>query len=84
MAAFVAMAVAISVIMTELIRGVCRLAVAAVFHWLLNLAILLPLNFSTGSLTEITALAAGFVVAAVAVRGYARMSPTASARMASS
>ena len=38
-AAFLAMAVAISVILAELTRGVSSLAVAGVFHWLLNLAI---------------------------------------------
>lgn len=72
-ATFVVMAVAISVILAELIRGVSSFAVAGVFHWLLNLAILLLLNFTTGNLTETAALAASFVVAAVVVCGYARL-----------
>jgi hypothetical protein len=35
-----------------------------VFHWLLNLAIVLLLNFAAGDLADVTALAAGFVLAA--------------------
>ena len=67
-AAFLVMTVAISVILAQLTRGVSTLAVAGVFHWLLNLAVLLLINFSNGSLAEVTALAAGFVLAAVALR----------------
>ena len=70
--AFLAMAVAISVILAELTRGVSSLAVAGVFHWLLNLAILLLLNFANGDLTDVTALAAGFVLAAVVLWGCER------------
>jgi membrane protease YdiL (CAAX protease family) len=71
-AAFLAMAVAISVILAELTRGVSSLAVAGVFHWLLNLAILLLLNFANGDLADVTALAAGFVLAAVVLWGCGR------------
>ena len=71
-AAFLAMAVAISVILAELTRGVSSLAVAGVFHWLLNLAILLLLNFANGDLADATALAAGFVLAAVVLWGCER------------
>jgi uncharacterized protein len=67
-AAFLVMAVAISVILAQLTRGVSSLAVAGVFHWLLNLAVLLLINFANGGLAEVTALAAGFVLAAVALR----------------
>jgi hypothetical protein len=66
------MAVAISVILAELTRGVSSLAVAGVFHWLLNLAILLLLNFANGDLADVTALAAGFVLAAVVLWGCGR------------
>jgi membrane protease YdiL (CAAX protease family) len=72
-AAFVVMAIAISVILAELIRGVSSLAVAGVFHWLVNLAVLLLLNFANGDLTDVTALAAGFFVAAVGVWGWVRL-----------
>jgi membrane protease YdiL (CAAX protease family) len=66
-AAFVTMAVAVSVIMGVLVRntGAGSLAVAGVFHWLLNLGILLLLNFENGSLRDMTVLAAVSVVAAV-------------------
>ena len=66
-AVFVTMAV--SVIMGVLVRntGAGSLAVAGVFHWLLNLGILLLLNFENGSLRDMTVLAAVSVVAAVAV-----------------
>lgn len=63
-AVFLVAAVAISVILAGLTRCVSRLAVAGVFHWLLNLAVLLLLNFAGGGLADVTALAAGFVVAA--------------------
>lgn len=72
-AAFVAMAVAISVILAELTRGVSSLAVAGVFHWLLNLAVLLLLNFANGGLADVTALAVGFVLAAVVLWGMQRV-----------
>jgi uncharacterized protein len=71
-AIFVTMAVAISVILAELTRGVSSLAVAGVFHWLLNLAILLLLNFANGDLADVTALAAGFVLAAVVLWSWGR------------
>jgi hypothetical protein len=48
-AAFVAMAVAISVILAQLTHGVSSLAVAGVFHWLLNLAVLLLISFANGA-----------------------------------
>jgi hypothetical protein len=54
---------------------VSSLAVAGVFHWLLNLAILLLLNFANGDLADVTALAAGFVLAAVVLWGCARLRP---------
>jgi membrane protease YdiL (CAAX protease family) len=73
-AAFLVMAVAISVILAQLTRGVSSLAVAGVFHWLLNLAVLLLINFSNGSLADVIALAAGFVLAAVALSAGARYS----------
>ena len=69
---FVAMAMAISVILAELTRGVSSLAVAGVFHWLLNLAVLLLLNFANGGLADVTALAAGFVLAAVVLWSWGR------------
>jgi len=51
-AVFVATAMCLSVIMAEMIRGVSSLAVAGVFHWLLNIGILMPLN--NFNLTEMT------------------------------
>jgi membrane protease YdiL (CAAX protease family) len=72
-AAFMAMAMAISVILAELTRGVSSLAVAGVFHWLLNLAVLLLLNFANGGLADVTALAVGFVLAAVVLWGMQRV-----------
>lgn len=73
LAAFTVMAVAISVIMAELIRGVSGLAVAGIFHWLINLATLLLLNFAAGNLTDVTALAASFSAAALAVCAYPKL-----------
>ena len=52
---------------------VSSLAVAGLFHWLLNLAILLLLNFANGDLADVTVLAVGFVVAAVVLWGCARL-----------
>jgi uncharacterized protein len=72
-AAFLVMAVAISVILAQLTRGVSSLAVAGVFHWLLNLAVLLLLNFANGGLAYVTTLAAGFVLAAVVLCGMQRV-----------
>jgi uncharacterized protein len=74
-AVFLVLAVAISVILAELTRGVSSLAVAGVFHWLVNLAVLLLVNFASGDLADVTALAASFVVAAVVVWGCARLRP---------
>jgi uncharacterized protein len=72
-AAFLVLAVAISVILAVLTRGASSLAVAGVFHWLVNLAVLLLLNFATGSLTDVTVLAVGFVIAAVVLWGCVRL-----------
>jgi membrane protease YdiL (CAAX protease family) len=74
-AVFIVAAIAISVILARLIRGVSSLAVAGVSHWLLNLAILLLLNFANGSLAEVTAMAAGFVVAAIVVWSWPARTP---------
>jgi uncharacterized protein len=74
-AVFVAAAMCLSVIMAEMIRGVSSLAVAGVFHWLLNLGTLMLLNFTNGDLTEMSMWAAVVAVAAVAVRCLAKRSP---------
>jgi uncharacterized protein len=65
---FVLLTVAFSVIMAELTSGVSRLPVAGVFHWLINLATLLFINFANGSLADITILTAGFAAAAILVK----------------
>lgn len=67
-AMFLVLAIAFSVIMAELTRGVSSLPVAGVFHWLINLATLLLLNFAKGNLTDITTLAIGFTTAAILIK----------------
>lgn len=74
-AVFVATAICLSVIMAEMIRGVSSLAVAGVFHWLMNRGILMLLNFANGDLTEMTVFAVSVAVAAVLVRCFAKRSP---------
>ena len=74
-AVFVAAAMGLSVIMAEMIRGVSSLAVAGVFHWLMNLGILMLLTFTNGDLTEMTMWAVCVAVAAVVVRCLAKRSP---------
>ncbi len=69
---FVTMSVAVSLIMAVLVRGTSRrgsLLVAGVFHWLLNLGILILLNFEQGGLRNMLILAASSVVIAAVVVG---------------
>jgi hypothetical protein len=72
-ALFLLLAIALSVIMAELTRGVSSLPVAGAFHWLINLATLLLLNFASGSLTDITTLVIGFAIAALVVKAAATL-----------
>ena len=72
-AVFVMTTVALSVIMAQLTRGASGLVVGGVFHWLVNLATLLLLNWANGNLTEMTEVAIGFVIAAIVLRGGARL-----------
>jgi hypothetical protein len=73
---FVATAMCLSVIMAEMIRGVSSLAVAGVFHWLLNIGILMLLNnFTNINLTEMTVFAVCVAATAVVVRCLAKRSP---------
>jgi uncharacterized protein len=65
---FLLLTIALSVIMAELIRGVSSLPVAGVFHWLINLATLLLINFASGNLTDITTLTIGFTTAAILIK----------------
>jgi uncharacterized protein len=75
-AVFVATAMCLSVIMAEMIRGVSSLAVAGVFHWLLNIGILMLLNnFTNINLTEMTVFAVCVAATAVVVRCFAKRSP---------
>jgi len=67
-ALFLVLTIAFSVIMAELTRGVSSLPVAGAFHWLINLATLLLLNFANGSLADITTLAIGFTAAAILIK----------------
>ena len=64
-ATFVLMTMALSVIMAQLTRGVSGLVVGGVFHWLVNLATLLLLNWANGNLAELTEVATGFLIAAI-------------------
>jgi uncharacterized protein len=72
-AVFVLLTVAFSVILAELTRGASSLAVAGVFHWLVNLAVLLLLNFANGDLADLVALAVTFVGAAIVLQLCARL-----------
>jgi uncharacterized protein len=78
-ALFLVLTITFSVIMAELTRGVASLPVAGVFHWLINLATLLLLNFATGNLTDITTLAVGFTIAAILVKTAAALRSRAAA-----
>lgn len=81
-AAFLVMTVAISVIMSDLVRGVGAgggaLLVAGSFHWLMNLGTLTLLDCEQGSLVNMVILAGGSTAAATAlhtlVGRYRRMS----------
>jgi membrane protease YdiL (CAAX protease family) len=68
-AVFVLLTVAFSVIMAQLTRGTSGLVVGGVFHWLVNLATLLLLNWANGNLAELTEVAIGFLIAAVVLYG---------------
>jgi uncharacterized protein len=72
-AIFVLMTMALSVIMAQLTRGASGLVVGGVFHWLLNLATLLLLNWANGNLAELTEAAIGFLIAAIVLRAGARL-----------
>jgi len=72
-AVFVMTTVALSVIMAQLTRGASGLVVGGVFHWLVNLATLLLLNWANGNLTEMTEVAIGFLIAAIVLQGGARL-----------
>jgi len=65
---FLLLTMALSVIMAELTSGVSSLPVAGVFHWLINLATLLLLNFAGGSLADIATLTIGFTTAAILIK----------------
>ncbi|MFB7666034.1 CPBP family intramembrane glutamic endopeptidase [Kitasatospora sp. NPDC056138] len=73
-AAFLVMTVAISLLMSVLVKGAGAgaLLVAGTFHWLLNLGILLLLDFEQGDLVTMAALAACSAVVAASVQGFAR------------
>ncbi|WP_052489074.1 CPBP family intramembrane glutamic endopeptidase [Streptomyces sp. 150FB] len=73
-AAFMVMTVALSVILGVLVKGAGAgaLLVAGTFHWLVNLGILLLLDFERGNLVNMASLAACAVVVALGVRGYER------------
>lgn len=77
MSVFLVMTMAISVILAKLIRRVSSLAVAGTFHWLLNLAVLLALNFGDGDRGALFALAGSLVVVAIVVWAHPRLWPGA-------
>lgn len=74
-AVFIAASMCLSVIMAEMIRGVSSLPVAGVFHWLLNLGLLMLVPNFTNGLTVIPVWTACLAVVAVVVRCLAKRSP---------
>jgi len=76
-ALFLLLTIALSVIMAELTRGVSSLPVAGIFHWLINLATLLLLNFASGNLTDIITLTVGFTTAAILIKATTALRPRA-------
>jgi len=72
-AMFVLTTMALSVIMAQLIHGVSGLVVGGVFHWLVNLATLLLLNWANGNLADMTEVTIGFLLAAIVLSAGARL-----------
>jgi uncharacterized protein len=72
-AMFILTTMSLSVIMAQLTRGASGLVVGGAFHWLVNLATLLLLNWANGNLAEMTEVAIGFLIAAIVLRGGARL-----------